>query len=89
MAAFEVVELPPPTPSSWRGSPDPKAETRISSSDPACSISGSTSTELNSQHLLVPPSSTCHAVNTSSDTFRSLLSKMLLEFNIRGSSAVM
>src|SRR6478609_7672301 len=55
IAALDVVELPPPTPSSCRGSPDPKADVSSASRLSASVSSGSTSTPLNSQHLLVPP----------------------------------
>ena len=71
-AALEVVELPPPTPSSWRGSSAPKAAVRMASRPPASSIKGSTSTALNSQHLLVPPRiQVPRSVNTAWPAFRS------------------
>ena len=70
-AALEVVELPPPTPSSWRGSSAPKAAVRMASRLPASSIKGSTSTPLNSQHLLVPPRiQVPRSVNTAWPAFR-------------------
>ncbi len=55
MAALDVVELPPPTPSSCNASPEPNAEASRPSKSPSRCTTGSTSTALNNQHLLVPP----------------------------------